>query len=405
MKKILNYFLCLCLALSFMPTNVFAARYYNTGSCGALLNNGVLTISGEGATGDHNNYSPQPWLTQIDTIHTVIINDDVTGIGNNTFKYMRALKNVTIGKNVSYFGTNAFLGCENLENVNWNATNAEDLSERNTIFSECGTSANGITVTFGENVEYIPANLFWSSSTPKIKKVVFSGPVEIGYNAFALCGKLDVHISSVDDWCKSKFKSTDSNPLIGGSSLYLNGMLLKEIETTRKLKGISEFAFLGCDSLEKVTIKNGLTQIGEFAFSECVNLKEIYLPKSLKSIGWEAFSVGKAYNKKHLDIYYAGSEEEWNAIRKDDYFDSYSTSVTVHYNEIYEEVPLIGDTNADKNIDIRDVILLAQYCAEHPNAIEEVNPSSADTNGDGNVNVSDVVLLAKFCTGWDVTLG
>ena len=395
-RKILSCLLCLCMVLSVMPINVFAARFYNTGSCGALLNDGVLTISGEGSTGDHNNYIPQPWLTQIDSIHTVIINDDVTGIGNNTFKYMRALKNVTIGKNVTDFGANAFLGCENLENIYWNATSVEDLSEKNTIFSECGSS-NGITVTFGENVEYIPANLFWASTVPKIKKVVFNGPVEIGYNAFALCGKVDVHISSVEDWCQSTFKSTDSNPLIAGSSLYLNGTILKDLKTSNNLSEINEMAFIGCTSIETVTIKDGLTKIGEFAFCDCSNLKKVYLPKSLKTIERCVFDIGTG---KKLDIYYAGTEEEWNKINKDQYYiDSY-VNLTMHYNEIYEKKDFEGITleNKEFTYDGTEKELLVTGNLPSGTTIEYSNNKAID------VGTYDVSATVKALGYYDLTL-
>ena len=396
-RKILSCLLCLCMVLSVMPINVFAARFYNTGSCGALLNDGVLTISGEGSTGDHNNYIPQPWLTQIDSIHTVIINDDVTGIGNNTFKYMRALKNVTIGKNVADFGSNAFLGCENLENIYWNATNAEDLSQSNTIFSECGTSANGITVAFGESVEYIPANLFWSTTTPKIKKVVFNGPVEIGYNAFALCGKVDVHISSVEDWCQSTFKSTDSNPLIAGSSLYLDGAIVKDIKTANTLKEIKDMAFIGCTSIETITIKDGLTKIGQYAFTDCSNIKEVYLPKSLKNIGRFAFDIG---NGKNLDIYYAGTEAEWNAISKDYYLDTDLVNLTMHYNEIYEKKDFEGITleDAEYTYDGTEKSVVVSGVLPEGATVDYVNNKAT------NAGTYDVTATVKALGYYDLTL-
>ena len=66
---------------------------------------------------------------------------------------------------------------------------------------------------------------------------------------------------------------------------------------------------------------------------------------------------------------------------------------------------IIGDTNGDSSIDIRDVILLAQYCADWPSAIEKVNTASADTNGDGSIDIRDVILLAQYCADWDVNLG
>lgn len=65
----------------------------------------------------------------------------------------------------------------------------------------------------------------------------------------------------------------------------------------------------------------------------------------------------------------------------------------------------LGDANNDTKINIQDVILLAQYCADWESAKQKANIAALDTNGDGSINTSDVILLAQYCAGWDVTLG
>lgn len=53
---------------------------------------------------------------------------------------------------------------------------------------------------------------------------------------------------------------------------------------------IPDYAFLGCTSLKKVVLPEGLKKIGVQAFSGCNRLCEIYLPSSLEDIGSNAFA-------------------------------------------------------------------------------------------------------------------
>ena len=52
---------------------------------------------------------------------------------------------------------------------------------------------------------------------------------------------------------------------------------------------IEQEAFLGCKSLKRVIIPDGVTSIGDKAFAECEVLERITIPDSVTSIGEEAF--------------------------------------------------------------------------------------------------------------------
>ena len=70
-------------------------------------------------------------------------------------------------------------------------------------------------------------------------------------------------------------------------------------------------AFVGCTKLSTVTIEgNGLTSIGDYAFSNCVSLTTLRIPKSVVSIGFAAFGTHEG------EIFYGGTQEEWDAIAK-----------------------------------------------------------------------------------------
>ena len=60
-----------------------------------------------------------------------------------------------------------------------------------------------------------------------------------------------------------------------------------------------------------------------------------------------------------------------------------------------DEYPIIGDLNADGNVDILDVIILVNHILS-PAAIEL---DGADINNDGEVNILDVIQLVNIILG------
>lgn len=103
-------------------------------------------------------------------------------------------------------------------------------------------------------------------------------------------------------------------------------------------------AFFNCTQISRLTIPENITRIEEGAFYGC-DMSSVYLPKSLQFVGESAFGDGQS----HLsDVYYAGSEEEWEAIWIGEY-NEILTGTTIHYNYPVpepEEVEEIEQLNA-----------------------------------------------------------
>ena len=92
------------------------------------------------------------------------------------------------------------------------------------------------------------------------------------------------------------------------------------------MKELPEASFWGATVVE-VEIPDGVTSIGFKALANCYSLVSVSIPKSVTSIAEDAF-----YNSSRLsDIYYAGTEEEWNAI---DNKASISDNITVHFSSV-----------------------------------------------------------------------
>lgn len=67
---------------------------------------------------------------------------------------------------------------------------------------------------------------------------------------------------------------------------------IEELEITESsgITEIPDYAFLGCTSLRKVLLPEGLKKIGFQSFSECSALEEINFPESLIDIGSNSFT-------------------------------------------------------------------------------------------------------------------
>ena len=80
-------------------------------------------------------------------------------------------------------------------------------------------------------------------------------------------------------------------------------------------------------------IPNEVKNIGNYAFQDSKNLTSIEISNNVTHIGDDAFL--DCYNL--TDIYYLGTEEEWNRIAISYYGNECLTYATIHYNYIPKE--------------------------------------------------------------------
>ena len=119
----------------------------------------------------------------------------------------------------------------------------------------------------------------------------------------------------------------NDNVTIGTKAFYYCESL-RSVTIPKGCTSIGDMAFYGCTGLTSITIPEGVTSIGTQTFRMCRGLTSITIPASMTSIGDGAFLNAS----KLTDVYYAGSEDQWNQINIIGSVNHYLQSATKHYN-------------------------------------------------------------------------
>ena len=148
-----------------------------------------------------------------------------------------------------------------------------------------------------------------------------------------------------------KVRMTDSVCSIGKTA-FLYCMALNDIKLSQNIESIDNCAFLECPNLERIVLPKKLTYMGEQLFHWCSKLKEIEIPSGVTTIEKGTFvwclSLKKVVLPSTLleirenpfgscpsliEIYYEGTEEQWNNIIKVDGWDKGSPlNLVINYN-------------------------------------------------------------------------
>lgn len=153
--------------------------------------------------------------------------------------------------------------------------------------------------------------------------------VSIGNRAFGQCFDLKsitIHsgVTSIGDWAFGECFSLESINVSEQNQYYSSsdGVLYNKNKTTLiKFPEGKEGSY---------NIPDSVTSIADGAFFNCMGLRSITIPDSVTSIGNEAFE----FCNDVTDIYYGGTEEDWNKISIGTYHYPL-INATKHYNCIF----------------------------------------------------------------------
>ena len=85
---------------------------------------------------------------------------------------------------------------------------------------------------------------------------------------------------------------------------------------------------MGCSSLTSIVVPEGAEYLESMAFYQMYGLKSLTIPKSVTHIGDYVWIDSPALT----DVYYAGTEEEWNALTENVPLTEGTAGYTVHFN-------------------------------------------------------------------------
>lgn len=317
LKKFKLLLLALCILFALGATT--ASAEVVSGSCGDNVNwsynteSFVFTVSGTGAMYDYKMWNI-PWSSYLrgsDAMRTIVIEEGVTHIGNNAFRenpllkavtmpnslvsigelvfYDSSLSSVNFGNSLVSIGANAFYSTE-VEEIILPAT-VESVG--NSAFRYCMELKR---LEIPDSVTTIGSYAF-DVCNELTHVSIGSGIEEIGGYAFMNCDKLkNVYIKSLESWCNIDFENSDSNPLVKGGNLYLDSVLVTEIELPDGTDVIKPYAFVGAKGIKNVKIPQGISEIGENAFKN-TGIEKIEIPSSVETVGGAAFYGCKSLNE------------------------------------------------------------------------------------------------------------
>lgn len=192
---------------------------------------------------------------KIQKITSVYLGNNITKIGNNSFRQLFSLTSITIPDSITSIGNNAFYYCYSLASITI-PTNVTSIG--NSVFINC-YSLTSVTI--------------------------LGSVTSIGSSAFSGCYSL------------TSITLPTSITSIGSTAFYTCSSLTS-ITIPDDVTSIGSSAFYYCYSLTSITIPNGVTSIGNSAFSGCYSLASITIPDDVTSISTSAFN--SCYSIKNI---------------------------------------------------------------------------------------------------------
>lgn len=181
---------------------------------------------------------------------------------------------------------------------------------------------------------------------------------------------------------------------------------LKNVTLSSSINIIGSFAFQNCTSLENADFISEITSIEKFAF-ESSGIKRLTIPNGVKSITEYSFANCNdlEFATIHKDVEFIDSTAFSNDpnLTLGVWYGSYGYDYAVENGMDYTLLDgvLLGDVNADDNVDVADVTKIQQFIAELAD-LDGIYLKTADVNNDGDVNIADATAVQMYVAEYDI---
>lgn len=260
-----------------------------TGDCEWSLQNGVLTISGSGATADYDTaLNKTPWGYNI---KKVIIESGVTAIGRSAFSGCHSLTEVQIAPTVVSIGERAFKNCDKLTSVALPDSVTEIMDD---AFRKCSSLSD---ITISPFTCFVDDSAFtdtaWLKSRP-------DGLVVLGTTLYCVKGKLTGDVTVPDGiYCIACYAFDEQTDITSvtlpesvkyiNSSAFYRCFSLQTVTLPRYVEEMGTSVFQS-SGIREITLPENLTSITKHMFSGCTQLRKITLPETVTSLEYDAFA-------------------------------------------------------------------------------------------------------------------
>lgn len=272
-------------------------------------------------------------------------------VADGALRGHKKLTAVYFGEGVKSVGDNAFLDCTVLEEVYF-AEGIQSIGERAFNFKDAYFEPHSAIETlslpasltsvgayaFGErNVRELTfacrnctlgTGWLYPSGDSTLTTVIFAeGVTRVPSNIFSFnqTAIKYIHISST-------VSNIDTGSLAGSSALeritVAEGNRYYQVKGNCLISSWSGILVLGCKN-SVIPTDGSVTRIGNSAFKNCVGLTEIVIPNTVQRIYDHAFEACPSLK----NIYFTGTQEEWENIEKTIYSDIPDTA-TIHFNYV-----------------------------------------------------------------------
>ena len=147
-------------------------------------------------------------------------------IGIYAFYECTQLTSITIPEPLLILDCNAFAECTMITEINFNATNINDMPDYDKPLYNVGLHSTGIKLTVAKNVTKIPSNLFLNYSSSNTTNLI-----SVEFESGSVCESI-------------------------GENAFYNCKALTKIKIPNSVKSIGAYAFYGCSSLLSATFEN-----------------------------------------------------------------------------------------------------------------------------------------------------
>ena len=321
-KKFLFIALTAILLSLLLAVGSSAADAVASGTTGAtdsltwsLDSDGLLTLGGTGST-SYSQSNRAPWYTSRTSIKSIVVEEGVTSLGQQTFNGCSAVTTISLPKSLTKIVNQVFQGCSKLTEITF-AEGMKLASISTDSFKNC-TSLTSITlpdgcattigksvfntctaltsVTFGNKTASVHKTAFTGCTA--LKEVIFRNP-ETTISCDASLFPTDVVIvglasSTAQAYADSNGLEFRELALCGDNitwSLSTDGVLtltgtgaMYDYSSSNRAPWYAQAA-----NIKSILIGEGITVIGTRAFDEMKKVTEVTLPSTLTMIKDNAF--------------------------------------------------------------------------------------------------------------------